>query len=64
MVGWGGSEERQWAVLDTVTTVADTVGQYEEVDATPAQVALRWLADHDRVTAPILGVRTLDQRSR
>lgn len=53
--GWDGFEDRQWAVLDAVTTVA------EEVDAMPAQVALRWIADHDRVTAPILGVRTLDQ---
>lgn len=53
--GWDGFEQRQWAVLDAVTAVA------EAVDATPAQVALRWLADHERVTAPILGVRTLEQ---
>lgn len=55
VVGWGEFEDRPLAVLDAVTTVA------EEVDATPTQVALRWLADHDRVTAPILGVRMLDQ---
>lgn len=32
-----------------------------EVDGTPAQVALAWLAHRDGVTAPIVGARTLDQ---
>ncbi len=45
-----------WDVLDEVRAVAD------EVDATPAQVSLRWLIDHDRVTCvPIVGARTADQ---
>jgi len=34
----------------------------EEVDATPAQVSLRWLMDHERFTCvPIVGARTVDQ---
>ncbi|MFB6078037.1 MAG: aldo/keto reductase [Halarchaeum sp.] len=52
--GWDVSE-RQWDVLEAVEAVA------AEEDATPAQVALRWLADHERVTAPILGARTVEQ---
>jgi aryl-alcohol dehydrogenase-like predicted oxidoreductase len=45
-----------WDVLDEVRAVAD------EVDATPAQVSLRWLIDHDRFTCvPIVGARTTDQ---
>jgi len=48
--------ERGWAVLDTVQDVADEVG------ATPAQIALRWLMDHDEFTCvPIVGARTVDQ---
>ena len=53
--GWGKFEDRQWAVLDAVKAVAD------ERDTTAAAVALRWLADQDRVTAPILGARTREQ---
>ena len=53
--GWDQFDDRQWAVLDAVKAVAD------ERDATPAAVALRWLAEHDRVTAPILGARTREQ---
>ncbi|KZN23093.1 aryl-alcohol dehydrogenase [Haladaptatus sp. R4] len=52
---WDGFEKRQWAVLDTVKAVA------EECDTDPAVVALRWLADHNRVTTPILGARTREQ---
>jgi len=33
----------------------------EEVDATPAQTALAWLAHRDGVTAPIVGARTTAQ---
>jgi len=45
-----------WNVLEEVRAVA------EEVDATPAQVSLRWLMDHDRFTCvPIVGARTVDQ---
>jgi aryl-alcohol dehydrogenase-like predicted oxidoreductase len=45
-----------WNVLEEVRAVAD------EVDATPAQVSLRWLMDHERFTCvPIVGARTVDQ---
>jgi aryl-alcohol dehydrogenase-like predicted oxidoreductase len=45
--------ERAWHVLDAVEAVAD------ECDATPAQVALRWLLDRERYTCvPIVGART------
>ncbi len=44
--------EENWAVLDAVRGVA------EEVDASPAQVALAWLLERDVVTAPIIGPRT------
>jgi len=48
--------ERGWHVLDEVRAVA------EEVDATPAQVALRWLIDQpDFDCVPIIGTRTVDQ---
>ena len=48
--------ERGWKVLDAVRSVAD------EVDATPAQVSLRWLMDHDDFTCvPIIGARTPEQ---
>ena len=48
--------ERGWHVLDAIRTVAG------EVDAPPAQVALRWLIDQDRFTCvPIVGARTVDQ---
>ena len=48
--------DRGWQVLDAIRAVAD------EVDATPAQVALRWLIDADSfTTVPIVGVRTVEQ---
>ena len=48
--------DRQWRVLDAVMSVAD------EVDATPAQVSLRWLMDQRTFTCiPIFGARTLEQ---
>ncbi|MFD1587021.1 aldo/keto reductase [Halorientalis brevis] len=47
---------RGWHVLDAIRAVAD------ERDATPAQVALRWLIEHDEFTCvPIVGARTVDQ---
>ncbi len=53
---WEEFEERQWRVLDAVQTVAD------DVSATPAQVALRWLIDRDRFTCvPITAARSIDQ---
>jgi aryl-alcohol dehydrogenase-like predicted oxidoreductase len=49
-------DERQWAVLDAVRSVAD------EVDAAPAQVSLRWMIDREAFTCiPIVGARTVDQ---
>jgi len=50
------ASERGWKVLDAVREVA------EEIDATPAQVALRWLVDHDDFACvPIVGARTREQ---
>ncbi|ESP90116.1 aldo/keto reductase [Candidatus Halobonum tyrrellensis] len=48
--------ERGWHVLDEIRAVA------EEIDATPAQVALRWLIDQSEFTCvPIVGARTTEQ---
>jgi len=48
--------EAAWNILDEVRAVAD------EVDASPAQVSLRWLIDHERFTCvPIVGARTVDR---
>jgi aryl-alcohol dehydrogenase-like predicted oxidoreductase len=48
--------ERGWHVLDAVRDVADELG------ATPAQVALRWLVEQDAFTCvPIVGARTPEQ---
>ncbi len=48
--------ERQWRVLDAVQSVA------ESVEASPAQVALRWLVDQRGFTCvPIFGARTVEQ---
>ncbi|ADB60074.1 aldo/keto reductase [Haloterrigena turkmenica DSM 5511] len=48
--------EQAWDVLEAVESVA------EEVDASPAQVSLRWLMDQDRFTCvPIVGARTPEQ---
>jgi aryl-alcohol dehydrogenase-like predicted oxidoreductase len=59
LVDWDPDErfsDRQWDVLDAVREVAD------EVDATPAQVAIRWLIDLERFTCvPIVGARTPEQ---
>jgi aryl-alcohol dehydrogenase-like predicted oxidoreductase len=56
--GWSESwatydNERTWSIVDSLLAVA------EEVDKTPAQVALRWLLQRPGVTAPITGVRTM-----
>ncbi|RKD97773.1 aldo/keto reductase [Halopiger aswanensis] len=49
-------QENAWDVLEAVEGVAD------ELDATPAQVSLRWLMEQDRFTCvPIVGARTPDQ---
>ncbi|HEX2680903.1 MAG TPA: aldo/keto reductase [Candidatus Dormibacteraeota bacterium] len=47
--------ERTWRIVDTVKAVASELG------VPPARVALRWLADRPRVTAPLLGARARDQ---
>ncbi len=47
--------ERGWRTLDAVRAVAD------EVDATPAQVALRWLVDHPLDPVPVVGARDPEQ---
>lgn len=53
---FGPFPDRAWAVLDAVREVAD------EVDATPAQVAVRWTIDVEGVTSvPIVGARSPEQ---
>lgn len=58
--GWGErwsayNNEFTWEVIDALHEVAQESGHE------PAQVALNWLLQNDVVTAPILGVRTMDQ---
>lgn len=55
--GWEDRfEDRQWRVLDAVQDVAAAL------EATPAQVALRWLMDRSRFTCvPIVAARSIDQ---
>lgn len=59
LVGWDPEDrwsDRQWRVLKAIREVAD------ELDATPAQVSLRWLMDQREFTCvPIVGARTADQ---
>lgn len=47
--------EENFDALDVLRSVAD------EVDASPAQVALAWQLHHPDITAPIIGARTVDQ---
>lgn len=51
----GRLSERSLAIADEVKVIADEMG------ATPAQVALAWTMRDAVVTAPVLGVRTMDQ---
>ncbi|MFW5683836.1 MAG: aldo/keto reductase [Spirochaetota bacterium] len=58
--GWGErwsqyNNEFTWEVIDALHEVAEESGHE------PAQVALNWLLQNDAVTAPIIGVRTMDQ---
>jgi aryl-alcohol dehydrogenase-like predicted oxidoreductase len=46
--------DRNWAVIDAVVGIA------QEIGATPAQVALSWLADRPAVVAPITSARTVE----
>jgi aryl-alcohol dehydrogenase-like predicted oxidoreductase len=51
---WGSYDnERTWSVIDALHAVAEESGR------SPAQVALRWVAQRPGVTAPIVGARTL-----
>jgi aryl-alcohol dehydrogenase-like predicted oxidoreductase len=47
--------DRNWQVLDTLRAVA------EEVDRTPAQVALRWVMQRPGVASTLIGVRNAAQ---
>jgi aryl-alcohol dehydrogenase-like predicted oxidoreductase len=47
--------EENFDALEAVEAVA------EEVGASPVQVSLAWLTDHEQVTAPIVGARTVEQ---
>jgi aryl-alcohol dehydrogenase-like predicted oxidoreductase len=49
------ANETTWAIIDVLLAIA------EEVDKTPAQVALNWLLRKPGVTAPIIGARTMQQ---
>lgn len=44
-----------WHVIDTLISMAREIGK------SPAQVALNWLLQRPGVTAPIIGVRTMEQ---
>ncbi len=46
---------RNWAVLDVVGEIAEATGK------SYAQISLNWLLRQPAVTAPILGVRTMEQ---
>ncbi len=46
--------DRNWSTIDTVVRIA------KEIGATPAQVALSWIADRSGVIAPIVGARTVE----
>ena len=47
--------ERNWRVLDAVGEIAEATGR------SYSQIALNWLLRQPTVTAPILGVRTMEQ---
>ena len=49
------ASDRNWATIDAVVRIA------REIGATPAQVALSWVADQPAVAAPIFGARTVEQ---
>lgn len=50
------TSERGWRVLEAIRAVAD------QENATPAQVALRWLMDREAFTCiPIVGARSVEQ---
>jgi aryl-alcohol dehydrogenase-like predicted oxidoreductase len=49
--------DKNWNIIDTVARIAGEIG------ATPAQVALSWIADRPSVIAPIVGARTVEHLS-
>jgi aryl-alcohol dehydrogenase-like predicted oxidoreductase len=56
--GWSESwtryaTERTWNIVDELQAIA------QELDKSPAQIALNWVLNRPGVTAPILGVRTM-----
>jgi aryl-alcohol dehydrogenase-like predicted oxidoreductase len=57
---WAIYLERYW-FDEALALVERTVETAAELGKTPAQVALAWLLHDERVTAPIIGARTLDQ---
>jgi aryl-alcohol dehydrogenase-like predicted oxidoreductase len=48
-------DERAWKIVEAVRNVADELGK------TPAQVALNWVTYRPGITAPIIGVRNVEQ---
>ncbi len=46
---------------EAIALVEEVVKVADELDKTPAQVSLAWLLGDRRVTAPIVGARTVDQ---
>jgi aryl-alcohol dehydrogenase-like predicted oxidoreductase len=50
---WG--KDRNWTILDSVRRIA------KELNVTPSQVALAWVANRPSVTSPIIGARTMAQ---
>lgn len=53
---YGEFSPDEWAVLDEIRAVATAV------EATPAQVAIRWVIDYfDATVVPLFGARTVDQ---
>jgi aryl-alcohol dehydrogenase-like predicted oxidoreductase len=58
--GWGESWRRYnndhtWDIVDALVAIG------EQTNHTPAQVAINWLLQKPAVTAPIIGVRTMEQ---
>jgi aryl-alcohol dehydrogenase-like predicted oxidoreductase len=51
----GPMNDQNWATLDTVRDIADSLG------ATPAQVAYSWVINRPGVVAPIAGAKTVAQ---
>jgi aryl-alcohol dehydrogenase-like predicted oxidoreductase len=54
--GWNNKAlDRNFVILNTVKEIA------QQLNKTPAQVALNWLLNKEGITAPIFGARTLEQ---